>query len=142
MTIIFIHWVGAPRSHDDTDLAVWQDDRALIEELMSTAGWTSAAVDDPVSGAAFRSGGVLVELTFVLTDDGTRVLIPFAGGPGLWSATRFGSAERVLHVISCRTLPLSLLRSGKAEPRTGDEEDAAKDRADHAVLAALDPDAG
>ena len=129
-------WVGAvTRPHDDVDLAVWRDGYPEIRQLLERAGWRYEPVDDEAIGAGFRSGTVLLEFTFVVSDADGQIFIPFSGGPGLWSTEPFGDQRCALGGVTCRIVPRAFLLAGKAEPRE-DEPDAAKDRADFAVLSA------
>ena len=127
-------WVGTvTRPHDDVDLAVWRDDYPKIRRLLELAGWRYEPVDDEAVGAGFRSGTALLELTFVVADAGGQIFIPFPGEPGRWSSEPFGDQRRELGGVTCRIVPRPFLLAGKADPRE-DEPDAAKDRADFAVL--------
>ena len=64
-------WLGTiTRAHDDVDLAVWRSDYEVIRRVLALAGWRYAPVNDEAIGAGFRSGAVLAELTFVVSDDG------------------------------------------------------------------------
>ena len=127
-------WVGrVTRPHDDIDVAAWHADRDTIADVLTAHGWRQAEADDGV-GARYVSSAVLLEFTFVVADQAGRVLIPFEGGPAVWSETQFGDDRRVLEGARCRTLPLSVLRAGKQVPRTESAE-AAKDLADFAALA-------
>ncbi len=133
-------WVGRiTRIHDDIDLAVWLDDYPGIRQALEAAGWRYEPVEDAATGAGFRSGAVLVELTFVASDPTGQVFIPFPEQPGLWSTVPFGTDRRKLQGVSCRTVPLSLLRAGKAVPRD-DAEDGAKDRADFLAITHIHDD--
>ena len=98
-------------------------------------GWC-APFDDEAIGAGYRRDDVLLELTFVETDDEGRVLIPFADGPAVWSTTPFGDVTRELLGVRCRTVPLPVLRTDKSTPRE-DDDDAVKDVADHEALSRL-----
>ena len=129
-------WVGqVTREHGDVDLAVRLSDRAAIDDLLVGDGWHTAPVDDDAIGAGYRRDDVLLELTFVETDDEGRVLIPFAARPAVWSTVPFGNETRRLLGVRCRTVPLPVLRAEKATAR-GDD-DALKDAADHAWLSRL-----
>ena len=129
-------WVGTvTRPHDDVDLAVWRDDYAEIRRLLELEGWRYEPVDDEAIGAGFRSGTVLLELTFVVADAGGQIFIPFPGEPGLWSPEPFGEERRELGGVTCRIVPRPFLLAGKAVPRE-DEPDAVKDRADYVALSA------
>ena len=127
-------WLGkVTRAHDDVDLAVWRNDYEVIRRVLALAGWRYAPVDNEAIGASFRSGAVLAELTFVVSDDSRMMFIPFPDQPVLWSAVPFGSDRRELRGVSCRTIPLAVLKAGKSVPRA-DPADAAKDRADFEAL--------
>ena len=130
-------WVGrVTREHGDVDLAVWQRDRLAIHATLLGDGWHTVPVDDEAIGAGYRRDDVLLELTFVTTDDDARVLIPFADGPAVWSTIPFGDVMRELLGVSCRTVPLSVLRDDKSRARD-DADDAVKDIADHKALSLL-----
>jgi len=130
-------WVGqVTREHGDVDLAVRLGDRPDIHDLLLGDGWHPAPVDDQAIGAGYRRHDVLVELTFVETDDDGRVLIPFVTGPAVWSTIPFGEVTRELHGVQCRTIPLQVLRADKSTPRE-DTHDAAKDTTDHQALSRL-----
>jgi len=128
-------WLGTvTRAHDDVDLAIWRDDYEVISGVLTLAGWRYAPVEDEAIGASFRSGAVLAELTFVISDHSRMMFIPFPDQPVLWSAVPFGSDRRELRGVSCRVIPLAVLKAGKSVPRE-DPADAAKDRADFEALA-------
>jgi hypothetical protein len=130
-------WVGrVTREHVDVDLAVRLPDRPSIHELLLGEGWHVAPVDDEAIGAGYRRDDVLLELTFVETDDDGRVLIPFADGSAVWSTVPFGEVTRELLGVRCRTIPLPVLRDGKSAARD-DADDAVKDTADYEVLSRL-----
>ena len=124
------------REHGDVDLAVRLRDRPTVHELLLGDGWHPAPVDDEAIGAGYRRSDVLLELTFVETDDEGRVLIPFAtarrSGRRLRSATSLASWLGV----RSRTVPLPVLRTDKSTPRE-DDDDAVKDVADHEALSRL-----
>ena len=127
-------WLGTvTRAHDDVDLAIWRDDYEVISGVLTLAGWRYAPVEDEAIGASFRSGAVLAELTFVISDHSRMMFIPFPDRPALWSAVPFGSDRRELRGVSCRVIPLAVLKAGKSVPRE-DSADAAKDRADFEAL--------
>jgi hypothetical protein len=124
------------REHGDVDLAVRLRDRPALHELLFADGWHPVPVDDEAIGAGYRRGDVLLELTFVETDDDGRVLIPFADGSAVWSTVPFGEVTRELLGVRCRTIPLPVLRDGKSAARD-DADDAVKDTADYEVLSRL-----
>jgi len=74
--------------------------------------------------------------TFVIAEEDGGLLIPLADEPIVWSTESFGDDHRELLGVSCRTIPLALLRTGKSFPREGAAE-AAKDRADFEALSRL-----
>jgi len=130
-------WVGCmTREHGDVDLAVRLRDRPLIDEVLLADGWQPAPVDDEAIGAGYRRDDVLLELTFVESDDQGRVLLPFADGPAVWSTIPFGDVTRELLGVRCRTVPLEVLRAAKSTPRE-DDDDAVKDVADREALSRL-----
>ncbi len=99
-------WVGrVTREHGDADLAVRLPDRPSIRQLLLGEGWHVSPVDDEAIGAGYRRDDVLLELTFVETDDDGRVLIAFADGPAVWSTIPFGDVTRELLGVRCRTIP-------------------------------------
>jgi hypothetical protein len=125
------------RHHDDIDLAAWRHDEGRISSVVEAAGWQRVPHPHDMLGTRYRRGRVLVEVTFVVADDAGRVVVWMPAGPVVWSARPFGDERRELYGVTCRTIPLRLLRAGKARPRD-DAADAAKDRADHAALSRLD----
>jgi hypothetical protein len=98
--------------------------------------WTPDVVGDDTIGGAFRRRGVLLELTFVVTDDSGRIVLPFREGPATWSDEPFGDGHRELGGVTSRVVPLRNLLSDKSDPRA-DPDDAAKDRLDREVLTLL-----
>ena len=127
-------WVGrVTRLHDDIDVAAWRRDRDLINLALEAAGWRRTYEVDETLAASYRWGSTLVEFTFVLEDDRGRILLPMPDGPLVWSTEPFGDETRTLFDVSCRTIPLPLLGTGKSVPREPADE-AAKDRADYAAL--------
>jgi hypothetical protein len=125
-------WVGAvTRDHDDVDVAAWRADAGRLIPALQQAGWQHVQEPDE-PGARFQLGTVLLEITFVVPD-GDRVLVLLPTGPAVWSEQPFGDERRGLGGVTSRTVPLELLRAGKATPRD-DPADAAKDRADHEAL--------
>jgi hypothetical protein len=88
-------------------------------------------------GTRYRLGAVLVEFTFIEATDDGGVVIRMPAGAIMWSSTHFGDIRRELREVTCRTIPLSVLKGGKSNPREGVTE-GAKDRADHLALSRLD----
>jgi hypothetical protein len=131
-------WAGAvTRPHDDVDVAAWRDDYDAIRAALEPAGWQHEPADTDVVGTVYRYGPARVEFTFVVADAAGRVILPFPERPAVWSAEPFGDDRRTLRGVSCRTIPLSVLRTGKSVPREGAAE-GAKDRADLRALDRLD----
>jgi len=89
-------------------------------------------------GTRYRFGTSEVEITFLVADDSGRVLIPLADEPILWTTEPLGDERHELFGVGSRTIPLTLLRTGKSIPREGQAE-AAKDLAHFEALSRLDP---
>jgi hypothetical protein len=87
-------------------------------------------------GTRYRRDGVLLELTFVVIDNG-HVLLPFEPEAWEWSEGPFGDTRRTLHGVTARAVGLDVMLSDKSRPREG-PEDAEKDRADHEALSQVD----
>ena len=131
-------WVGAiTRQHDDIDVASWRQDSDTIRAALQAAGWRHAPSDDDVVGTRYQWRSAQLEVTFVVADEGGRILVPLTDRPVVWSTESFGNGRRDLLGVSCRTIPLALLKTGKSFPREG-AADAAKDRADFEALSRLD----
>lgn len=119
------------REHGDIDVAAWLRDYDRIKAALEDAGWRHTPIDGEVADTRYRCDSALVEFTFVTDVDGS-IVIPMHP-PVVWSEEPFGDDRRVLHGVSTRTVPLALLRAGKAVPREAADE-AAKDRADFEAL--------
>jgi hypothetical protein len=131
--------VGAvTREHADVDLAVWARDADALDSLLQDDGWRHAPEPDEDGGTGYTRGGVRVELTYLVTDEAGRILVPLHSGNVLWSEAPFGDEQRELHGVRARILPLALLRSGKSTARE-DADDAERDRADLDALSRLEP---
>ena len=129
--------VGAvTREHDDIDIAAWRHDDDAIGAALQAAGWRHTPVENEVVGTRYQLGTAQIEFTFVVADDAGRIIIPMTDAPILWSTEPFGEVRRQLLGVSSRTIPLGLLKAGKATPRDGEAE-AAKDRADFLALSQL-----
>lgn len=127
-------WVGrVTRPHLDIDVVAWRRDYDAVREALVAAGWEHAPLPDDLVGTRFRWRLAEVEFTFVDTSDGADVVIPFPGQPVVWSTKPLGEVRRELRGVSCRTIPLELLLTGKSSPRA-DAVEGAKDRADFAAL--------
>lgn len=130
-------WVGRiTREHDDIDIAAWRDDSDAIGTALQIAGWRHTPVANEVVGTRYEWRTAQVEFTFVVAGDEGRILIPLAEQPIVWSTEPFGDARRELLGVSCRTISLALLRTGKSSAREGVAE-GAKDRADLEALSQL-----
>jgi hypothetical protein len=131
-------WVGAvTRQHDDIDVAAWRQDYDTIRAALQAAGWQHTPAADDVVGTRYQRRSAQLEVTFVVADEDGRIIVPLADRSVVWSTESFGDGRRDLLGVSCRTIPLTLLRAGKSFPREG-AADAAKDRADFEALSRLD----
>jgi hypothetical protein len=131
-------WVGAvTRQHDDIDVAAWRQDYETIRAALEAAGWRHTPAADEVVGTRYRWRLAQVEFIFVMADEDGSILVPLADQPVVWSTESFGDGRRELLGVSCRTIPLALLMTGKSFPREGVAE-AAKDRADFEALSRLE----
>jgi hypothetical protein len=124
------------RAHDDLDIAVWLDDLPRIGELLEADGWrhTPSAGDD--GGTGYEQGGVRLELTYLVRDGDGSIFIPMRNGRAAWPQDALEDDVRKLHGVRSRIVGLQALTRGKASARV-DPEEAAKDRADFAVLSRL-----
>lgn len=131
-------WAGrVTRPHDDIDVAAWRRDDDRIKAALEDAGWQHTPTPTDLVGTRYRWRSTEVEFTFVESHQDGNVVIPLAD-PIVWSAEPLGDVRRELLGVSCRVIPLELLRSGKSFPREGAVE-GAKDRADLEALSALEP---
>jgi Aminoglycoside-2''-adenylyltransferase len=124
------------RAHDDVDLAVWMDDLPRIVELLRGDGWRHAPYADEDGGTGYERGGVRLELTYLVRDADGSVFIPLRRGRAEWSADSLADDARELSGVRARLVSFEALARGKSSPRD-DPDDAAKDRADFAVLSRL-----
>jgi hypothetical protein len=130
-------YVGSiTRAHADVDIAVWARDFDAIVSLLGDHGWQHRPAAGEQGGTGYERGPVRLELMRLVADEARRVFIPLGEQRVLWSEQALGIEERELFDVRARVIPLSLLRAGKASPR-GDAVDAAKDRADIAILSDL-----
>jgi hypothetical protein len=127
------HVGSITRSHDDIDLAVWLDDHERIAELLAAEGWTHAPEADEDGGTGYERDSVRLELTFLVPGDGREVYIPLRGGRALWSEEPLTTHLGALWGVQVRLLGLAELKRGKSRFRD-DPAEAAKDRADFAIL--------
>jgi hypothetical protein len=131
-------WVGSvTRDHEDIDVAAWQSDKDAIKAALLSNGWRHTPAVDEVVGTRYQLHGMEVEFTFVVRAADGGVLIPF-DQPLMWSPEPFGSGRRELRGVSCRTIPLALLKAGKQSFIGKGRAEAAKDRADFEALARVE----
>jgi hypothetical protein len=126
------------RAHDDVDIAVWLEDLPEISRLLEADGWRPAPSEDDDGGTGYERGAVRLELTYLVRDREGRIFTPSRHGRAAWSEDGFSNEVRELLGMCARVVGFALLRGGKSSPRD-DPEDAAKDRADSAVLDKLIP---
>jgi hypothetical protein len=124
------------RVHDDIDVAVWLDDRERIARLLEAEGWNHAPEPDDDGGTGYERDGVRLELTFLVPGDGGEVYIPLRAGRVLWSDEPLSTDFAELSGVRARVLGFAALKRGKARSRD-DPVEAAKDRADFAILSQL-----
>ena len=130
------HAGSITRSHDDIDVAVWLDDHDRIARLLGAEGWKHAPEADEDGGTGYERDAVRLELTFLVRGDGGEVYIPLLEGRALWSDEPPDTDFAELSGVRARVLGLAALRNGKSRPRD-DPVEAAKDRADFAILSQL-----
>jgi hypothetical protein len=121
------------RAHDDLDIAVWLDDLPRIGELLEADGWRHAQSADDDGGTGYEQGAVRLELTYLVRDGDGDVFILLRDGRAPWSQNGLADDTRKLLGVCSRIVGLRALARGKAAARD-DPEEAAKDRADFAVL--------
>ena len=130
-------WVGAvTREHEDIDVMAWRDDYDAIGAALRGAGWLHTPVPDEVVGTRYTWRSAQVEFTFLVSGDGGSIIIPLPDQPVVLSTEPLGEARRELNGVRARTIPLELLRAGKAFAREGAAE-GAKDRADFEALSKI-----
>ena len=130
--------VGAvTRKHGDIDVAAWRRDYDTIKSALEGAGWRHTPAADEKAGTRYERGSAMVEFTFVVAQDDGSVVVLLPDQCAVWSPEPFGEDRRELLGVTSRTIPLTLLRTGKSAPRQGKAE-AAKDRADFKALSRLD----
>jgi hypothetical protein len=130
------HVGSITRVHDDIDVAVWLDDHDRIARLLEAEGWNHAPEPDEDGGMGYERDGVRLELTFLVPGDGGEVYIPLRAGRVLWSDEPLSTDLAELSGVRARVLGLAALKRGKARSRD-DPVEAAKDRADFAILSQL-----
>jgi Aminoglycoside-2''-adenylyltransferase len=121
------------RVHDDVDIAVWLDDLERIATLLESQGWRHSPAEDEDGGTGYERDGVRLELTYLTRNADGDVFIPLRDGPDPWAKESFADDVRELSGVRSRVITLASLKDMKSWPRE-DAEDAAKDRADLAVL--------
>ncbi|SRR6266496_1210485 len=124
------------REHDDVDIAVWLTDHDRIAELLAADGWRHAPEPDEDGGTGYERDRVRLELTLLVRDDEGHVCVPLRSGLVRWSDEAFGNRVEELQGVRARVIELDALKRGKARFRD-DAADAAKDRADTAILSRL-----
>ena len=124
------------RDHADVDIAIWLDDHERIAALLAADGWKHAPQPDEDGGTGYEREGVRLELTFLVRDDEGHVCVPLRSGLVRWSDDAFGESIEELEGVRARVIELGALKRGKARFRD-EPADAAKDRADSAILSRL-----
>lgn len=124
------------RAHDDLDIAVWLDQLPRIAELLEADDWTHAPSEGDDGGTGYERDAVRLELTYLVRDGDGRIFIPMRHGPAPWFEDALADDVRELLGVRARLVGLAPLTRGKSHPRD-DAADAAKDRADLAVLSKL-----
>lgn len=129
-------WVGeVTRRHEDVDALAARADYDAIKAALEAAGWQHLRRRSDVVGTRYLHGNAEVEFTFFELDADGNAFVPVPEGPPIPLPPR-GDERRELHGVSARTVPLDVLRGGKAVPRQG-RSDADKDRADFEALSRL-----
>jgi hypothetical protein len=127
-------YVGSvTRAHDDLDLAVWVADLPRIAEILQDDGWRHAPLDDQDGGTGYERGEIRLELTYLIRERDGRVFIPLRHGAAEWPEDALACDIGELRGVRSRLVGRDSLMRSKASPRP-DPEDAAKDRADYALL--------
>jgi hypothetical protein len=130
------HRGSITRVHDDIDIAVLLDDQDRIARLLEAEGWIHAPERDEDGGTGYERDGVRLELTFLVPGDAGEVYIPLRAGRVLWSDEPLSTDFAELSGVRARVLGLAALKRGKA-PCRDDPVEAAKDRAEFAILSQL-----
>jgi aminoglycoside-2''-adenylyltransferase len=126
------------RDHDDIDIAVWLEDVPQIAALLEADGWQHAPEPDEDGGTGYERDAVRLELTFLARAADGAAYIPLRAARVAWPDGALAPAIAALHGVRARVIPLEALARSKSHARD-DAADAAKDRADSAVLAGLNP---
>jgi len=130
------HAQSVTRSHDDVDIAVWLEDHDRIAALLASEGWIHAPEEDEDGGTGYERRAVRLELTFLVRGDDGSVYTPLRDGRALWSAEALKDDVAELRGVRARVVGYGALKSGKSRSRD-DPAEAAKDRADFAILTRL-----
>jgi mannose-6-phosphate isomerase-like protein (cupin superfamily) len=121
------------RDHEDVDIAIWSADRARIAALLEADGWIHAPEPDEDGGTGYERDATRLELTYLEAAADGSVEIPLRGGSARWPTAAHAPVTVELHGVSAQAVPLEALADDKSRGRD-DPDDAAKDRADAAVL--------
>lgn len=124
------------RVHDDVDIAIWLKDVPLLAEVLEADDWRHAPSKDDDGGTGYERGAVRLELTYLVRGGDGRIFTPLRHRLAPWSEDAFADDICMLLGVRSRVVSLGALIRGKSSPRD-DPEDAAKDRADLAVLSRL-----
>ena len=124
------------RPHDDVDIAVWLEDVPRTTALLTEAGWIHAPETDEDGGTRFERADVRLELTYLARRDDGSIVTPLRAFEAPWPEGAFADEARSLGAVSAQVISLTALTNGKSSPREH-PNDAAKDRADPAVLSEL-----
>ena len=127
------HAGSVTRSHDDLDLAVWEQDHKRIAELLAADGWRHAPEDGEDGYTGYERDAVRLELAFLARGDDGQVYTPVRSGRAAWADGAFGDDLAELRGVRARVISLPALRADKSEDRD-DPRVAAKDRVDTATL--------
>jgi hypothetical protein len=132
------HAGAVTRTHDDLDVAVWEEDHVRVAALLRADGWRHApeAGEDGYTG--YRRDAVKLEVAFLARSETGQVYTPLrGGGRGEWPNGAFGEDLAELEGVTARVLNLSALRTDKAAEHD-DPIVAAKDHADLRTLSRID----
>jgi hypothetical protein len=124
------------RAHDDIDLAVWVPDLPRIAGLLEADGWRHAPEPDEDGGTGYERDSLRLELTYLERADDGSAYIPLKSARAAWPQDALARATAELLGVRARVMPLGPLTRSKSRYR-GEPDEAAKDRADTAVLAEL-----
>lgn len=130
-----LHLGSTSREHADVDIAVWVDDRVLVETLLVEAGWRHTPDPEEDGYTAYQRGAVRVEAAFLERDSDGSVYTPLAVGRGTWRTGSFGDEQGEIDGVKVPVVSREALLQDKTGPRA-DPVSEAKDRADVALLSA------